>query len=97
MTTTVQLRRGIKFDWTNHDPILAEGEMGLELDTGKVKFGNGAKHWSELSYVGGEGGGPGSTGYTGATGYTGYTGTKGDTGYTGYTMLRGLTKLGFWL
>lgn len=50
MALQIQLRRGTAAQWTAADPILAEGEIGLETDTGKIKFGNGVGLWSALSY-----------------------------------------------
>jgi len=50
MAVQIQLRRGTASQWTSANPILAEGEMGVELDTGKWKFGNGTSTWSILSY-----------------------------------------------
>jgi len=50
MAVQIQLRRGTAAQWTSANPILAEGEMGVELDTGKWKFGNGTSTWSILSY-----------------------------------------------
>lgn len=51
--TKIQLRRGDAADWTDANPTLAEGEVGLELDTGKFKFGDGATAWEDLAYIGG--------------------------------------------
>jgi hypothetical protein len=50
MAVQIQLRRGTASQWTSANPILAEGEMGVELDTGRWKFGNGTSTWSILSY-----------------------------------------------
>ena len=50
MAVQIQLRRGTAAQWTSANPILAEGEMGVELDTGKWKFGNGTSTWSVLAY-----------------------------------------------
>ena len=36
--------------WMQYDPILLEGEIGIESDTGKVKFGDGEHQWSQLDY-----------------------------------------------
>ena len=36
--------------WTSVNPTLAEGEMGVELDTGKFKIGNGTNNWGGLAY-----------------------------------------------
>ena len=41
MTVQIQIRRGTAAEWTAADPILAEGELGVELDTDKFKIGNG--------------------------------------------------------
>lgn len=41
--------------WYNINPILAEGEIGIESDTGKFKYGNGTSPWRELEYAYGSG------------------------------------------
>lgn len=46
----LQLRRGTAAEWTAVDPILLEGEVGLELDTGRTKVGDGSTAWSTLAY-----------------------------------------------
>lgn len=50
MLVQMQQRRGTAAVWTSVNPILAEGEEGLETDTGRIKFGNGTDHWSTLPY-----------------------------------------------
>jgi len=50
MSTTIKLRRDTAARWASVNPVLAQGELGLETDTGKYKFGNGASTWSALSY-----------------------------------------------
>ena len=54
----IRPRRGTKTEWQEFNPILMEGEWGIEYpDTGigtglcKFKFGNGFKKWSELPYA----------------------------------------------
>ncbi len=51
MPIQIQLRRGSADQWTTANPILAEGELAVELDTHSFKIGNGINHWQELSYV----------------------------------------------
>ena len=52
--TKIQLRRGSATDWTTIDPVLAEGEIGYEIDTGRFKIGKeGGNQWSMLPYAGG--------------------------------------------
>lgn len=52
MPTKIQFRRGTYTQWANANPILSEGEIGLELDTSKFKIGNGSSAWNSLSYGG---------------------------------------------
>lgn len=103
----LQLRRGLAADWTSHNPVLAEGELGLETDTSLFKIGNGTSLWSQRPYVGvgptgatgsgsGGGGGGGGTGFTGPTGPgvagTGFTGPTGPgVAGTGFTGPTGST------
>jgi hypothetical protein len=54
--TKIQLRRGTSNQWSNTvpAPVLAEGEIGYEIDTGRFKIGKeGGTLWSLLPYAGG--------------------------------------------
>ena len=51
MPKQIQIRRDTALAWTTSNPILAQGEMGYETDTGKFKIGNGMNVWSGLSYI----------------------------------------------
>lgn len=57
MADKIQLRRDSAADWASTNPVLASGEAGVELDTGKMKVGNGLTPWSGLPYVGDGSGG----------------------------------------
>lgn len=46
----IQLRRDAATRWTSVNPTLASGEMGVETDTGRAKFGNGTTAWVDLPY-----------------------------------------------
>jgi len=72
----LQFRRGTAAEWYAANPQLAEGEMGLELDTDQFKIGDGTTLWRLLPY----GGISGRTGATGARGTQGSTGPQGPTG-----------------
>lgn len=50
MAVKIQLRRGTAAEWTAANPILLEGEMGLEKDTGKWKAGDSSTAWTSLGY-----------------------------------------------
>ena len=56
MTKIIQ-RHDTAANWTSVNPVLAAGEMGVETDTNKFKFGDGTTTWSSLAYAAGEGGG----------------------------------------
>jgi len=90
MTVKIQLRRGLAANWTSTNPTLAEGELGLETDTGKFKVGNGVNQWTGLPYSSGVAGATGATGATGTAGATGPTGSAGPTGAAGATGAQGV-------
>lgn len=46
----IQFRRDSAAIWTSRAPVLAEGELGFETDTGKFKIGDGASAWAALDY-----------------------------------------------
>lgn len=52
MTRRIQLRRDTAANWITVDPILAAGEVGVDLDTLKIKVGDGTLRWTELDYYG---------------------------------------------
>lgn len=52
MAVQIQLRRGTAAAWTAADPTLAEGEVGVETDTLRLKVGDGATAWTSLPYFG---------------------------------------------
>jgi len=50
MPTQIQLRRGTSSEWTAANPVLGEGELGLETDTKLYKIGDGTSSWNQLNY-----------------------------------------------
>lgn len=48
----IQLRNDTKNNWSTTNPVLSKGEMGVEIDTGKFKIGDGVKDWKTLGYNG---------------------------------------------
>lgn len=48
----IQLRNDTAENWTTANPVLLKGEMGVEIDTGKTKIGNGTDDWKTLKYSG---------------------------------------------
>lgn len=51
--TKIQLRRGLASQWRELDPVLADGEIGYEIDSGRFKIGKDNILWSILPYAGG--------------------------------------------
>jgi len=49
---TILLRNDTASNWTTEDPVLSKGEIGVEIDTNKFKFGDGISTWSNLDYAG---------------------------------------------
>lgn len=51
MANQIKLRRDISGNWYDVNPVLGQGEPGLELDSGKLKIGNGSTAWRNLPYL----------------------------------------------
>lgn len=47
----IQIRNDTKNNWTTQNPVLLKGEMGVETDTRKFKFGDGVSDWTTLEYA----------------------------------------------
>ena len=91
MAVKIQFRRSTASEWTSANPLLSQGEVGYEYDTGRFKVGNGTQAWNLLSYSSGVTGPTGPTGSTGPTGATGANSTvTGPTGPTGATGPQGV-------
>jgi hypothetical protein len=52
MATKIQARRDTRANWETANPVLSQGEPGLEIDTGRFKFGDGVTKYNELPHVG---------------------------------------------
>lgn len=52
LKTRILLRNDLAETWTEKNPVLMKGEIGIEIDKNKFKIGDGTKKWSELAYVG---------------------------------------------
>lgn len=53
MATKMLQRRDTAANWTQADPILSAGEIGVETDTLKFKIGDDSTAWTALAYAGG--------------------------------------------
>lgn len=52
LNTRIQIRNDLAATWTEKNPVLLKGEMGVETDTRKIKIGDGLNKWSDLGYSG---------------------------------------------
>lgn len=50
MSHRIQFRRDTKSRWAEINPVLMEGEVGLEVDTQNIKMGDGSTAWNDLEY-----------------------------------------------
>ena len=67
----LQQRRDLAAIWTSVDPVLPEGQIGYETDTGWHKIGDGVTAWTSLAY------------YHGPPWWAGLDGWKPDSTYLG--------------
>ena len=51
MAVKIRLRRDTAENWIAINPVLEQGEMGIETNTRKFKFGDGATAWNMLAYA----------------------------------------------
>jgi len=98
MAVIIQLKRGTASEWTSANPILAIGEIGIELDTMKYKLGNGVTAWNSLPYKGldginGTSGTSGTSGISGSSGTSGVDGTSGVNGTSGISGSSGTSGI----
>lgn len=47
---TIVFKKGTTSEWQLKNPVLAEGEPGLELGLGNFKIGDGVTPWTDLEY-----------------------------------------------
>lgn len=47
----IQQKTGTAEVWKTKNPVLARGELGIEIDTRLVKVGDGTTKWNLLEYI----------------------------------------------
>lgn len=45
------MRRASASSWSTNNPVLANGELGIDLTTYLTKIGNGVDPWNDLNYA----------------------------------------------
>ena len=51
LESRIQLRNDTVANWSAVNPVLLKGEIGIEIDTRKIKIGDGIVAWENLKYV----------------------------------------------
>ena len=51
LNANIKLRRALASEWESVNPILLSGEPGVEIDSFKLKIGNGILSWNDLPYI----------------------------------------------
>ena len=51
MAFRIQIRRDSSLNWETNNPVLLQGELGLETDTDYMKVGDGQTEWNSLPYI----------------------------------------------
>lgn len=51
LTAQILLKNDTAVNFTTANPVLGKGELGVEIDTRKFKFGDGISEWGELKYA----------------------------------------------
>ena len=52
MATQIQLRRSTSAEWAATNPVLAQGEVGIDLTLGEMRLGDGVTAWAGLTSIG---------------------------------------------
>ena len=52
MATQIQLRRGTSAEWAATNPVLAQGEVGIDLTLREMRLGDGVTAWAGLTSIG---------------------------------------------
>ena len=51
MAVKIQFRRDTAANWQSVNPILSQGELGLDTTNNRFKMGNGSTAWNDLDYT----------------------------------------------
>ena len=51
MAVKIQFRRDTAANWQSVNPILSQGELGLDTTNNRFKMGNGSTTWNDLAYT----------------------------------------------
>ena len=49
LDSQIQSRNDTAANWSSVNPVLLKGEIGIEIDTRKMKVGDGTSAWNTIS------------------------------------------------
>ena len=52
MSVSIRLRQDTAEQWESNNPVLHQGELGVDTTNMKMKLGDGFQRWKALPYVG---------------------------------------------
>lgn len=52
MSVSIRLRQDTAERWESNNPVLHQGELGVDITNMKMKLGDGFQRWNALPYVG---------------------------------------------
>jgi hypothetical protein len=50
MAFRIQIRRDTTANWAANNPVLLQGELGLDITSNCLKIGDGVNPWNNLPY-----------------------------------------------
>lgn len=54
MVDIIRFKRDALENWQSVDPVLLEGELGIDTDTRGIRIGDGITPWNQIPDVGGD-------------------------------------------
>jgi hypothetical protein len=51
MSVSLRIRRDTAVNWEALDPVLFQGELGMDLTNKRIKLGDGFTEWASLDFV----------------------------------------------
>jgi hypothetical protein len=61
MSERISIPRKWRWKWEQENPVLPDGQPGIEIDSNRMKVGDGRLHWKDLPWLTGTGTGGGGS------------------------------------
>lgn len=93
----IRFRRAVAAEWALINPILRDGEPGVDLTAHEIRVGDGQTAWADLPVISGPAGEPGPAGGPGADGPAGPPGVEVVKHGSNANVARPSTALVYWV